>query len=219
MEDNAGTKTARKIELTEQNYDVVTLRAQIETQLNGTGKTVTGNYTVTHITNRNTYVISLSGGTFRFMSEDSLNYFDGRSDWIMAGGAVQDPWNGCDGLLGLRGVGNLDTTFLVYGNAIETGSIDIRNLHQLFLHSSTLTSYNTSGPLGTRSCLCRIPITSQFGMMVWKQHSGLLHDYFDCGGVSAQVLRFSLRDSYNKEVHLQGGGVSFTLLFVEQPII
>ena len=147
------------------------------------------------------------------MSEYMLQTFDGRDAWIQSGGIQEEPWHGTDDLLGLRG-----RLWHTLTTVLRTGSVDIRNYHQLFLHSS-LTSYNTSGPLGTRSCLCRIPVTTQFGDMIWKQHSGLIHDYISCGGVSASTLQFSLRDSYNKEVDLQGGGLSFTLLFAEQPVI
>jgi len=212
----SGTNTARTVQLPKQNYDVVTLGIAIETALNGAGKTVAGAYTVAHNSSKNNYTITLAGGgTFRYVSLYMLGSFQKSkpgpttNDWIAAGEPL-----GVDDLMGLR-----NEIVYVLGATLETGHVDIRNVHQLFLHSSTLTSYNTMGPNGIRGSLCRIPVTSQFGDMIWKQHSGLLHDYVNCGGVNASALQFSLRDSFNKEVNLNAGGLSFTVLFTEQPVI
>jgi hypothetical protein len=215
IEAQGGTNTARTIQLPMQNYDTITLRPAVEVALNGASKSVAGTYSVGYNPEKGNYTILLSGGgTYRWMTEYNLGLFDGRSDFITAGGTQISPWNGADDLLGMR-----TKTLHLQVTILDTGHIDIRNLHQLFLHSSTLTSYNTMGPNGVRGCLCRIPVTSQFGDMIWKQHSGLLHDYVNCGGVNASALQFSLRDSFNKEVNLNAGGLSFTVLFTEQPVI
>jgi hypothetical protein len=213
IETQSAVNTARKILLTEGAYDVLTLRTALELALNA-GKTVSGTYTVTHNNTKNSYTISLDAGcTFRYFSDFMLATSSYRADFISAGLTPTFPYGTPDDLLGL--------SMKTYGSAstLTTGHIDIRNIHQAFLHSSSLTSYNTSGPLGTRSCLCRVPITTQYGDMISFQHSGLLHDYVNCGAVSASTLQFSLKDSYNQDLDLQGGDVSFTLLFAEQPVI
>lgn len=211
----------RRIELPNQHYDVVTLGAQLQTSLNQaqdapgrTGKSVSGSYTVTYSAVKNEYVIALSGGdTFRYMSEAVLGKFDGNSDFAAAGGIKATPFASVDDLLGLRRSTHASSAVLT------TGSIDVRNYHNLYLHSSTLTNYHTIGPMGVKSVLCRIPVNSSYGDTIYKQHSGLVHDYLECGGVALRTMQFSLRDANNSEVTLNGGNLSFTLLFVEKPLI
>ena len=45
-----GAPHSRRIALTQQNYDVYSLRAEVEAKLNGVGKQVSGSYTVTYNT-------------------------------------------------------------------------------------------------------------------------------------------------------------------------
>ena len=211
----------RRIELPTQHYDVVTLQAQLQTSLNQAqdgpgrpGKSVAGTYSVAYDATKNQYNITLSGGhTFRYMTEKVLNTFDGSSDFSAANGIKVHPLASTDDLLGLRNTSHTSTA------ALASGSVDIRNYHNLYLHSSTLTNYHTIGPMGVKSVLCRIPINSSFGQTIHKPHSGLVHDYIECGGVALRTLQFSLRDGNNQQVDLQGGNLSFTLLFAENPVI
>ena len=91
--------------------------------------------------------------------------------------------------------------------------------HSLYLHSSTLGSYNTIGPMGTKSVIKKIQVTVPFGEIIRQQHSGLIHDYLDTSGQTLRTIQFSLRDGYNRPVDLHGGNLSFTLLFTEKPVI
>ena len=89
----------------------------------------------------------------------------------------------------------------------------------LYLHSSTLTGYHSIGPMGVRSVLARIPVHTEYGQLIIKQHSALIHDYVDCGALSLRTIQFSLRDGNNREVDLRGGNISCTLLFAQAPIV
>jgi hypothetical protein len=211
VESENGTNTARHIQLPSQNHDVLTLKPVIANALNA-GKTVSGTYTVVYNTSTNTYTISLSAGTFKYYSRNTFKKPALLAEYNGAGGTfflrIED---NADDLLGLRS--QIDFTQV---SSLETAYLDIRNKKYLFLHSSTLTGYATSGP--HMSCLCRIPVTTQFGEQLWKQHSGLAADFFPCPGVSAATLQFSLKDSYNQPVNLNGGSLSFTLIFTDAPI-
>ena len=218
--ENENSLHSRRIELPNRNYDVVNLSTQLQTSLNQTtdggrtGKSVTGTYTVTLNTNTNNYSISLSGGgSFRYLSESVLNTYDGMSDFTNSGGIPLAPLASTDDLFGLR------TLVMSSGTTLNTKHLDIRNYHNLFLHSSSLTNYKTIGPRGVKSVIARIPVNSTFGNMIYKPHSGLVHDYCECGTHSIRLMQFSLRDANNKEVNLNGGNLSFTLLFTEQPVI
>ncbi len=147
------------------------------------------------------------------MTTQLLESYDGASDFNAAGGITLSPLANTDDLLGLR------NSSQVYSTALDTGHLDIRNYHSLYLHSSSLTNYHSHGPLGVKSIISKINVTSQFGDMITKSHSGLVHDYVDCGSMTLRTLQFSLRDGNNREVDLRGGNLSFTLLFAEKPLI
>ena len=98
-----------------------------------------------------------------------------------------------------------------------TGTVDTRNAHVLYLHSNALTNFSTIGPAGSRTCLVRIPVTSLTGGVLFKQHSGNLHDFTDVSGKCLRVLDFSIRNSKNQIMDLHGGHISFELIFAPHP--
>jgi len=210
---------ARRISLTQQHYDVITLESELQTRLNQAndapgvpGKLVPGTYTVTYDSGRNSFNIALSSGnTFKFITDKVL--LTDQVNWVGASGPTLTlPFNSVANMLGLR-----DT--YAFASSHETGHLDVRGTHTLYLHSSTLGSYNTIGPLGVKSVLLRIPVVVGFGQIIRQHHSGLVHDYIDCGGQTLRTIQFSLRDGFNRTVDLHGGNLSFTLLFTEKPVI
>ena len=100
-----------------------------------------------------------------------------------------------------------------------TGTVDVRNVHTLYLHSNALSNFSTIGPSGSRTTLARLPVTSLSGGVIFKQHSGHAHDYNDCSGKMLRVLDFSLRNSQNQVVDLFGGSCSFELVFAPIPTV
>jgi hypothetical protein len=215
IESENGSDTARHLHLPERSHDVITLGADLQTVLNSATKSVSGTYSVLYNPPRNTFTISLTAGTFRYFSKQMFQKPALLSEFNNAGGTyILFAADQADELIGLRS----ETDYTAVGD-LETEFLDVRNIHSLYIHSSSLTSYNTSGPLGARSILCRIPVNTQFGDQIEWRHNGLPHDYVSCGGSSASTLQFTLRDSYNRQVDLQGSHISFTLLFAEQPII
>jgi len=210
----------RRIQIPNQNYDVLSLQTQLQNVLNQAsdgpgrgGKSVAGTYTVQYDSAKNQYNIGLSGGhNFQHYSREKLMSYDGASDFTQAGGVTVWPLASCDDLLGLRGYDDINSS------SMTTGSIDVRNYHQLYLHSDSLTSFLSHGPMGVKSVIARIPVNSKPGETLHKQHSGLIHDFVSCGGVALQNIKFSVRDGNNMPVRLRGH-VSFTILFVPQPLI
>ena len=100
-----------------------------------------------------------------------------------------------------------------------TGTVDVRNVHTIYLHSNALSNFSTIGPSGSRTCLARLPVTSHSGGILLKQHSGHAHDYNDCSGKMLRVLDFSLRNSHNELIDLYGGHCSFELVFAPIPTV
>ena len=101
----------------------------------------------------------------------------------------------------------------------DTGHVDVRRRHRLYLHSQALANLRALGPGGSRTVLARVPVASAFGGLIAKQHSGHVLDFQPCGGRTLRTLDFSLRDSFNREVDLRGGHVSFELLFAPKPLV
>ncbi len=102
---------------------------------------------------------------------------------------------------------------------LHTGHVDVRNFHSVFLVSSSLTNYHSQGPMGIKSVLAKVPITTVFGDQVQHQHSGLIFDHVDVGSLSLRTLQFALRDGWNQPIDLRGGNVLFTLIFAEPPLV
>ena len=93
----------------------------------------------------------------------------------------------------------------------------MRNVHTLYLHSNALSNFSAIGPAGSRSVLARIAVRSLSGGVLYKQHSGNMHDVQDCSGKMLSVLDFSVRNSKNEIVDLHGGSISFEIIFAPLP--
>ena len=105
------------------------------------------------------------------------------------------------------------------GNDHNTGALDLRANHCIYLHSPTLTNYKVLGPAGSRSCLARIAVNSGYGSILTHQHSGHVLDYIPCGGVTLRTLSFDLRNANNEVVDMRGGHVSFSIIFSVSPFV
>ena len=102
----------------------------------------------------------------------------------------------------------------VLGNDHNTGALDLRANHCVYLHSPTLAHYKVLGPAGSRSCIARIAVNSGYGSILTHQHSGHVLDYIPCGGVTLRTLSFELRNANNEVVDMRGGHVSFSIIFL-----
>ena len=104
-----------------------------------------------------------------------------------------------------------------FPTTLRSGHIDVRSRHVLYLHSDALAGMRTIGPNGSRSVICRIPVTTTFGGMLFKEHSSHPLDFIPVGGRTLTQIDVSVRDSFGEIVPLHGGHVSFELLFSNEP--
>ena len=100
-----------------------------------------------------------------------------------------------------------------------TQAVDVRHRHVLYLHSNALSNLRIIGPAGSRSVIARIPVTSLFGGLVTRAHSGHPLDCVPCGSRTLRTLDFQLKDSFAQLVDLHGGHISFELLFAQRPLM
>jgi len=105
-----------------------------------------------------------------------------------------------------------------FPKTLRSGHVDVRSRHVLYLHSDALSGMRTIGPNGSRSVICRAPVTTTFGGMLFKEHSSHPLDYIPVGGRTLTTIDVTVRDSFGDLVYLHGGHVSFELLFAPEPV-
>ena len=96
---------------------------------------------------------------------------------------------------------------MIHAGLNTSGEVDVRNVHTLYVHSNALSNFSALGPKGSRSVIARIPVLGLSGSVLFKQHSGNLHDIIDCSGKMLRVLDFSVRNSHNQLVDLHASAV------------
>ena len=90
----------------------------------------------------------------------------------------------------------------------ETGSIDVRRLHNVYVRSRALWKNNTIGPADAQSLLCKIPVTNQPGDVLSRFHNGAVHDYIACAGRALSSIDVFCTDYAGNMVDLRGGTLS-----------
>jgi hypothetical protein len=97
-----------------------------------------------------------------------------------------------------------------------SGFVDLRRVHNIFVHSPSFGNYNAVAPGGVRTVLCKIPVEVGYGGVVRWSTGGSSFDYIECGVRSLHLLRLELKDSDGNLLDLQGTAFSMTLLFSEE---
>ena len=235
--------------LSSKSYAPEELAAELQTQMRAASIFGTNAYTVTYDAQSNTFTIALSyahpnplyasyPGFFvinqgllaheGFQAYAASRTLQGPSQTAYALN-FRDPQD-CLGLLGFsRGAsGNtqwpqLQTTLggspPTLPTTQVTQAVDVRHRHVLYLHSNALSNLRIIGPAGSRSVIARIPVTSLFGGLVTRAHSGHPLDCVPCGSRTLRTLDFQLKDSFAQLVDLHGGHISFELLFAQRPLM
>ena len=218
----------------EQNYDAESLAAALESALNAASWFGGNLYTVAYNESKNTFTIAIpsDGSRSFFVPDDSLlemPQFQAQTNPRTAGYAAWTPdWSNLQSAMGLFGLGRRSsegTTYAIFESMLgfphlfitrETGSIDIRRLHNAYIRSRALSSNNIIGPPDAQTLLCKIPVTEQPGDVLSRYHNGAAHDYIACGGRTLNMLDFFVTDYDGNLVSLRGGTLSLELLFCSQ---
>ena len=213
-----GNFKKRKIPLTEGNYDLASLGAELQTQLNANTFFPTGNtYAVTHSTSTGKLTIALSGPDSPEAAIWSMQYLKAHRDlWVDSGsnqvGVLVDD-DDCYTAIGFThdGILNVTTSASRTGNA----HVSILPFHSLYLHNDFGLGSNEDsiGPRGG-NILRSIVVNTGFGNMIHDQ----LQNPFDFTALEAGQLTsfgFALRDIHGRDVPLNQG-FSFSILLVEE---
>ena len=104
----------------------------------------------------------------------------------------------------------------VYDNANSfTGVINLQPVRNIYIHSSTLGSFQTIGVQGENTCIKKVPVNVDVGYYIYYDEF-LYNDVLDCSKQSFSVLEFQLRDSRGNLVNLHNNNISFSICFVKQ---
>ena len=99
----------------------------------------------------------------------------------------------------------------------ETGAVDTRRAHSVYVHSQELSNQNVIGVAGSRTCICKVPVISMLGDVLYQPHSGHTYDFIDVSNRTFSCLSFEIRDGEGNQLDLRGGTLSLELLFTSRP--
>jgi hypothetical protein len=83
----------------------------------------------------------------------------------------------------------------VSANSHTSGLVDLRRVHNIFVHSPSFGNYNTVAPGGVRTVLCKIPVETGYSGLVRWSTGGSSFGYIECGVRSLHLLRLELKDA------------------------
>ena len=101
----------------------------------------------------------------------------------------------------------------------ETGAVDTRRAHNVYVHANELSNQNVIGVAGSRTCICQIPVISMMGDVLYQSHSGHVYDFVDVSNRTFSVLSFELRDCQGEQLDLRGGTLSLEILFTNRHVL
>lgn len=210
--------TYRVCTIVEGQYNAITLKDAVLVALQ-TGKSISGDYTVTYDVPTNKLVIGTLDATATFHVYPTAWLKANANTWNTSSFAGGGPTIDGSNLMDAGSVTGFAT-----GGSIQTGDVnttvtapDVVNClpyHQLFLRSSLGNGYDAIGPDGSSDIVRRI--TCQVGLndMIVDQHS-LPHDSVTIGNRELSSLSFRLTDCFGKTLNTMGHHISFSIVFLE----
>ena len=89
--------------------------------------------------------------------------------------------------------------------------LNLQPVRNIYLRSPNISSFNTIGCNGESSIIKKIPVTNNYGGMIYSTvTSG--SDYLDCSKQTWKTLEFHLLDVNSNYINLHGSNVSFSLV-------
>ena len=212
------TSTYRICTIAPGQYNVITLKDAVLLALQ-TGRSISGNYTVTYDVPTNKLIIGTLDATAAFhiypTSWLKVNSNSWNTNSFASGGPTIDANNLMDsGSVTGFGTGANILSGNASTNVTAPDVVNTQPYHQLFLRSSLGNGYDAIGPDGSsdicRRIVCQVPLND----IIIDQH-GLPHDSVTIGNREISSLSFTLTDCFNKIVQTNGHHISFSIIFLE----
>ena len=205
----ATTSSDQIITMDPKNYTLALLAAELNTKLQSA---YTSN-TVACVANerRGTVSISvLSGKAIRIFSDEELrSELPGIPGGWMGNTTINytNPETAND-MLGITGV----TTYTDAPNVFETGFVNLRPVHNIYVTSPNLGSFDTLGPRGEQNIIKKVPVSSDWGYVVFDSVVSE-HDYIDVSKGYFKTIELVLRDARGNVIELNNGHWSLSIVF------
>ena len=103
-------------------------------------------------------------------------------------------------------------TFGVPANTFESGFLDLKNIHNIYISSPNLGSFSTLGPRGECNIVKKVPVSSDYGYSI-LDNVVASHDYIDVSKQLLSVIEFKLSSARGDTIPLHGSHVSFSIVF------
>ena len=97
----------------------------------------------------------------------------------------------------------------------ESGIVDLRRIHNVYISSANLSSFKTLGPRGESNIVKKVPVTTEYGFTI-VDNIVVSHDWIDVSKQLLKTLEFRLSDAYGRNIDLRGMSISFSLVFMLQ---
>tara|TARA_B110000259_G_scaffold84697_1_gene98776 strand:- start:318 stop:1160 length:843 start_codon:yes stop_codon:yes gene_type:complete len=203
-----GANTDYLLALTAQNYNGVQLRAELETKIQ-TLMFLGSALVPTVLFNPQTNEISLSiaGHNCKILTDTELKTI---TNW---GGTSYD-------------INSLDSVNELLTNTAKVSTIgtpsspvkfylNLQPVRNIYMRSPNISSFSTIGCNGESSIIKKIPVSSNFGDMIFNNITSA-NDFLDCSKQTWKTLEFHLLDVNSKYINLHGSNVSFSLILDKQ---
>ena len=94
-------------------------------------------------------------------------------------------------------------------------TLNLQLVRNIYLRSPNISSFTTIGCNGESSIIKKIPVTSNFGDMVFNNVTSA-NDFLECGKATWKTLEFHLLDVNSNYINLHGLDISFSLILDKQ---
>ena len=96
---------------------------------------------------------------------------------------------------------------------IETGFIDLLNIHNIYTHSTNLCHYNSIGVRSESAIIKKVTVSSSFGYLIMDSVVAP-HNKIDVSRQLINTLNFALKNVHGNVIDLHSADVRFSMIFV-----
>ena len=94
-------------------------------------------------------------------------------------------------------------------------NLNLQPIRNIYMRSPNISSFNTIGCNGESSIIKKIPVSSNYGDLVFNNITAA-NDFLDCSKQTWRTLEFHLIDVNSNYINLHGANISFSLILDKQ---
>ena len=104
------------------------------------------------------------------------------------------------------------TTYSQVGGTEETGFINLRSIHNIYITSPNLGAFDTLGPRGEQNIIKKVPVSADWGNVIFDSVVSE-HDYIDVSKGYFKTIELVLRDVRGNVIDLNKAHWSLSIVF------